>query len=582
MEQPVQALKGRLDQLSDLLDRGSLVSLSQEETLSLADRAGKLSEKLTSIESSFLTMGLLGGTGVGKSSLMNALAGVEIASTSYRRPHTDTVLIYRHAAASPLPALNLANVSWREITHQADAVRQILLCDLPDFDSLVGEHREHVLRFLEHLDVLVWVTSPEKYADGRLYDLVREVPKAKQNFYFVLNKADLLFQGEALESGYEQMEQVMRSFRRHLAENGIGTPLVYALSAQEVLRTDEPAPWNQYPAFTQQVFQQRDVKEITAIKAGNLDVEVQQLLAVLRREEQSLERFQALLEAAVKDVEEQRPSWVQGGQAAIDLWLEQRFREELVACRSDPSLLVGPGQMLAGLVREWRQRSRQHPENSSAPLPVTPPDEVALSFRRRLEWLQERLDHRILLQNLPAPLHQRLRANLEVAGMFEELKEDFSRLVAVHLARPSLSGFLLFKASQWFTYLLLLVFFLLAVGGEAAWRAVLDNPGWRSVGALLLTAVHTLFSPKGLAALASYALLNVFFAVRFYRRFRSLVRRGADRSMASLRVELGKAWEEKLDTVVAQLNRFSGEIRSQRLDIATFRKDASGKTSNAE
>jgi len=38
-------------------------------------------------------------------------------------------------------------VPMHEIAHQAEAINQIILCDLPDFDSLIGDHSAQVQRF---------------------------------------------------------------------------------------------------------------------------------------------------------------------------------------------------------------------------------------------------------------------------------------------------------------------------------------------------------------------------------------------------------------------------------------------------
>jgi len=108
------------------------------------------------MKESYLTIGLLGGTGVGKSTVMNALAGSEIASASHRRPHTDRVLITARRGRPTIPQLPGEEIPWTLIVHRSDAIRQVLLCDLPDFDSLLGQHRERVIQFLEHLDLLVW------------------------------------------------------------------------------------------------------------------------------------------------------------------------------------------------------------------------------------------------------------------------------------------------------------------------------------------------------------------------------------------------------------------------------------------
>jgi len=234
MRYTVHALKNKLDQIHQWVDRGTFLSLSSDEVRALHEEADRLSEKFTALQDSFLTVGLLGGTGVGKSSIMNALAGVEMASTSHRRPHTDHVLLYRHSEVDPLPALALDDLLWRDITHQVDAIQHIVLCDLPDFDSLLGEHRQHVLQFLEHLDLLVWVTSPEKYADGRFYEFLQGVPKARENFTFVLNKVDLLFQDESAETGYEHMGRILHRFQELIKDAGVDEPLLYAVSAEEV------------------------------------------------------------------------------------------------------------------------------------------------------------------------------------------------------------------------------------------------------------------------------------------------------------------------------------------------------------
>ncbi|OEU50990.1 MAG: hypothetical protein BA872_07745 [Desulfobacterales bacterium C00003060] len=573
MKHPVKLLQGELDQILDLLDQGPFFSLTAEERESLQEEARKLSQKLASIGSSFLMAGLLGGTGVGKSTLMNALAGSEIASTSHRRPHTEDVLIYRHVAANPLPALASTDVPWREITHEADPIRQVLLCDLPDFDSLMGKHREHVIHFLEHLDVLVWVTSPEKYADGRFYEFLQLAHKAMQNFCFVLNKVDLLFQGESLETGYEQLMRVNRSFQGRINQNGIGNPLIYALAAEEALGTDQLAPWNQFPAFRQQLFQQRDTKQITAIKAANLDEEVEQLLSGLQNELLNLESFERILEGSVKELEEQGSLWVQAGQEAIDLWIGKHIRQNVLSCHSDPSSLVGPGYGLAVLFQEWQKRFTEEKHTRSALFPFAPPEEVAVSFRRRLEWLEARLNHRILRKNLPPSFQERLEEILDVAKTFEDLEEQFSHVVAFHVAEPSLPCFRGFRALQFLTYLLLLVFFLLAIGGDTAWREVLDNPGGASLLRLVLSGINTLFSTKGLAALGSYALLNLFFAFRFCRRYRNLLQYAAQEIINSLKVQLYEVWEEKFVSILDDLNRFRADIRSRSSAISSLRQE---------
>jgi len=568
MKHPSQLLHDELNQILDLLDRPSFFSIAPEERESLRVETQKLSERLSDVEGRFLTIGLLGGTGVGKSTLMNALAGSAIASTSHRRPHTDKVLVYRHAGANPLPAQTIADMPWHEITHQVNTIQQILLCDLPDFDSLMGEHREHVLRFLEHLDVLVWVTSPEKYADGRFYEFLNLVPKAVQNFYFLLNKVDLLFHGQSQETGYEQMASIVKSFQKHIRESSIPDPFVYTIAAQEALNSDQLAHWNQFPSFRQQIFQQRDMKQVKAIKAANIDVEARQLLSAFKKEVLNLKAFEQILEDSLEELEEKRDAWAQAGVEGIDGWLRRRVSKEIVSHQSNPSsALVGPGSVLASLFQQWQERFADESEISPALAGPDLPEEAAVSFRGRLESMEDSISHQMLQKNLPSAFRDRLGEVLDASRTVRNVGEGFSRALPRPVAKPS---FWAFRGLQFFTYTLLFVFLLLVIGGEAPWRDVVGRPGPTSVFYLLLSAIHTVFSAKGLAALGSYALLNVFFAIHFFQRYKKVMQRMTERVTASLKVELVKVWEEELKSVSGRLEKLKTDIQSQVSEISAL------------
>ena len=573
MKHFIRSLQKELDQIGDALEQRTFLSLTGEETQFLREETGKLLKKLDSIQESYLTIGLLGGTGVGKSTLMNALAGSVIASASHRRPHTNHALVYRHVAAITPSSLLSTDLPMQEITHEAEDIKQILLCDLPDFDSLMGDHRQYVIRFLEHLDVLIWVTSPEKYADGRFYEFLLVVPKAEQNFYFVLNKADLFFQSKSLEIGYEQLASVTARFQEHIKRNGIQGPLIFAISAKGILDSDQLPPWNQLTAFRHEIFQQRNIKEVTAIKAGNLDVEIQNLISAFKKEVLNLEVFDGILENSLKDIENQRPQWIKAGQGAIDVWLGKYIKQDVLSSQRDPSILVGPGYALAILFQEWTKRTTDQNTTSSDPSYFTPPEAIRSSFQRRLEWLENRIKQRILQQNLPSAFQEQLQERLDVPSVFEELGERFFHGVELRLGTSALPSFWGFKTKQYLSYLLLFGFFLLAIGGQNAWEAVLVAPGVGNILKLFLSCIQTLFSPKGLAALASYALLNFFLAFRFYRRYRKLLQKASTKIIDSLKADLGKVWAMQLDALQDDLNKFKEDIQSQISDISAFQQD---------
>ena len=52
----------------------------------------------------------------------------------------------------------------------AGSLDGLVLLDLPDFDSREMSHRSEAERVLELVDVFVWVTDPQKYADALLHD----------------------------------------------------------------------------------------------------------------------------------------------------------------------------------------------------------------------------------------------------------------------------------------------------------------------------------------------------------------------------------------------------------------------------
>jgi GTP-binding protein EngB required for normal cell division len=576
MTATIARIQSDIERLREFLQSGSLLSFSGEERASLRSDLAELEQKLTSVQAGFLTLGILGGSGVGKSTMMNALAGQEIASISHRRPHTNHVLIYKHESAGPLPALGVESPPWHVISHQGDAIKHVLLCDLPDFDSLMGEHREQVLRFLEHLDVLIWVTSLEKYGDSRFYEFLRMVPKAEQNFIFVLNKIDLLFPGESAEKAYDNLNHAITSFHGYIGDQGMTDPLLYALSCAEVVEKRQPSPWNQFPAFRRHVFLQRDTKQLLSIKAANLEVEACRLLSALERETRDLERFIKVLDEATAELTVQKRSWSEGPQSAVDSWLDGRIRAAIMSHQQDPTWLVGPGYGIALVLQTLQGRSGEGREETADLTELKPPQETVLSYRKRFEWTEEHLAHIIRRENLPPGFMEKAKETIRGERRFEDLGERFLSAVLSFVVQPAptLKGF---KIYQCLIYALLFMFFVLAVGGQKAWLDFLGDPGISKGLQLLITIIRALFSSKGLAALGSYALLNLFLGFRFYRRYRRLLLRSARKTLAVLKFNLSGIWDVQLDDLVQDLQNLRRETAS-RLDMLSSLHQERGLT----
>jgi hypothetical protein len=144
-------------------------------------------------------LALAGGTGVGKSSLLNALAGSVVSIAGTQRPTTTGALAWvpagQEAAAAPLlDWLGGAEVVVRaSLGPDTGTPESVAVLDLPDLDSIEPGHAAKVDAVLPRVDSVAWVSDPEKYADAVLHDrYLRRWASRLDRQAFVLNKTDRL------------------------------------------------------------------------------------------------------------------------------------------------------------------------------------------------------------------------------------------------------------------------------------------------------------------------------------------------------------------------------------------------------
>ena len=162
-----------------------------------------------------LVAAFFGGTGVGKSSLLNRLAGQAIATVGVERPTSREVSIFLHESLHirQLPS-GFPVDRVRVARHTDEKRRQVLWIDMPDIDSTESSNRALVADWLPHIDVLIYVVSPERYRDDKGWRLLREHVR-KHAWLFVMNQWD---------RGHEAQ---VADFIKLLRLGGFASPLVF-------------------------------------------------------------------------------------------------------------------------------------------------------------------------------------------------------------------------------------------------------------------------------------------------------------------------------------------------------------------
>jgi hypothetical protein len=180
-----------------------------------------------------------GGTGTGKSTLVNRLLDSNLSATSFRRTYTSApIAIAAKAKAVPRDWLGLPHETVTEtpargesgkllvIEHPSPLTEAITLIDTPDLDGDQPAHHAEADRVFRWAQGLVFLVTPEKYQMTELLPYYRLARRYGVAAVFVMNKCE--------------EREVLEDFRRQLAERDWADARVFVLARDDAAY--EPPP----------------------------------------------------------------------------------------------------------------------------------------------------------------------------------------------------------------------------------------------------------------------------------------------------------------------------------------------------
>ncbi len=216
---------------------------------------------------------IAGGTKVGKTTMINALAGKPIGEASAKACFTRRPTIYVHQRREGMARRLLNGVlsaDDRIVSHTEDALEHLILIDTPDLDGIDETNRKTFAQLLERADLVLCVVTAQKYDSLDLYSVLVDSMSFRR-IVVVLNRLD-----EGMRTPREQ-DAIVADLRAKIGALPLKTPLgeelpVFRLSAHNAFlaKTGQGGgPRWEFPKFEEYLHKRLDEAVARRIQSEN-------------------------------------------------------------------------------------------------------------------------------------------------------------------------------------------------------------------------------------------------------------------------------------------------------------------------
>ena len=260
-----------------------------------------------------LIVATFGGTGTGKSTLVNGLVGQNCTTTGKERPTTRRPVLLVHPQ-TPVEQLGLTLEDFDVVSVESPILRDIVIIDCPDPDTTeeetVGSNLEKLHRLLPHCDVLIYVSTQQKYRSARVTEELADSATGCR-LLFVQTRSDL--------------DEDIRDDWRSQLEVHFDVPELFLVDSLKAIEEQKAGrrPTGEFGSLLDVLTTQLAASERVRVRRAN----------VLDLVQATLERSRARLAAAWPDVETLETALDEERHKLIER-MSQRLGEQLSGSRS--------------------------------------------------------------------------------------------------------------------------------------------------------------------------------------------------------------------------------------------------------